>query len=58
VATAVDLLSRGKVNGRPLLTTHIALEQAVEGFNILDQSTRRLVGGRAEDISYANHANS
>jgi threonine dehydrogenase-like Zn-dependent dehydrogenase len=59
VATAVDLLSRGKVNGRPLLTTHIALEQVVEGFNILeDQYTRRLVGGRAEDISYANHANS
>jgi (R,R)-butanediol dehydrogenase / meso-butanediol dehydrogenase / diacetyl reductase len=39
VATAVDLLSRGKVNGRPLLTTHIALEQVVEGFNILEDSS-------------------
>jgi (R,R)-butanediol dehydrogenase / meso-butanediol dehydrogenase / diacetyl reductase len=39
VAAAVDLLSRGKVNGRPLLTTRIPLEQVVEGFDILDNSS-------------------
>ena len=36
VASAVDLLSRGKVNGRPLLSTHISLEGVVEGFGVLE----------------------
>ena len=36
VASAVDLLSRGKVNGRPLVSTRISLEEVVEGFGILE----------------------
>lgn len=39
VASAVNLLSRGKVRGRPLLTTHISLEEVVEGFSILEASS-------------------
>jgi 2-desacetyl-2-hydroxyethyl bacteriochlorophyllide A dehydrogenase len=37
VAAAVDLLSHGKVDGRPLLTTYVPLEQVVEdGFGALE----------------------
>lgn len=36
VASAVSLLSSGKIRGGPLLTTHISLEEVVEGFRILE----------------------
>jgi (R,R)-butanediol dehydrogenase/meso-butanediol dehydrogenase/diacetyl reductase len=36
VATAVDLLARGRVQGRPLLTTRLSLEQVVEGIALLE----------------------
>jgi len=36
VATAVDLLARGRIDGRPLLTTHLPLERVVEGIGILE----------------------
>jgi (R,R)-butanediol dehydrogenase/meso-butanediol dehydrogenase/diacetyl reductase len=36
VATAVDLLARGRIDGRPLLTTHLPLERVVEGIGVLE----------------------
>ena len=36
VATAVDLLARGRIDGRPLLSTHLPLERVVEGIGILE----------------------
>ena len=36
VATAVNLLARGRIDGRPLLTTHLPLERVVEGIGILE----------------------
>ena len=38
VATAVDLLSRGQVDGEPLLTTRVSLERIEEGFGALKDS--------------------
>lgn len=37
VATAVDLLARGRIDGRPLLTTRLPLERVVEGIGILEE---------------------
>jgi (R,R)-butanediol dehydrogenase / meso-butanediol dehydrogenase / diacetyl reductase len=36
VATAVDLLARGRIDGRPMLTTRLPLERVVEGIGILE----------------------
>ena len=38
VATAVDMLSRGRVDGDPLLTTRVSLERIEEGFATLEDS--------------------
>jgi (R,R)-butanediol dehydrogenase/meso-butanediol dehydrogenase/diacetyl reductase len=39
VATAVDMLSRGQIDGEPLLTTRVSLERIDEGFAALKDST-------------------
>jgi (R,R)-butanediol dehydrogenase/meso-butanediol dehydrogenase/diacetyl reductase len=55
VATAVDLLSRGRVNGEPLLTTRIALEQVEGAFGVLEDPAKDalkvLVSPRAPEPS-------
>lgn len=38
VASAVDMLSRGQVDGEPLLTTRVSLERIEEGFATLEDS--------------------